>query len=325
MQNIETERNALLEVRNLSKYFKLGRKTIIKAVDNVSFCIKKGETLGLVGESGCGKTTCGRTCIGLYEKTEGEVLYEGNEIERLHGTEKKKFNKKVQMIFQDPYTSLDPKMKVNGLISEGLRIHGMVKNKKEELAKVQELLHKVGLHPDYAYRYIQDFSGGQRQRIGIARALAVEPDFLLCDEPISALDVSIQAQIMNLLMELQEKMSLTYLFIAHDLTIVKHFANQVAVMYLGKLVEIGAVDEIYNNPLHPYTKALLAAAPIPDPDLERNRTKILLLGEGRIDIAKEQCPFAPRCPYTSPKCKEKNPTIRIVDTNHEVACHLFAK
>lgn len=323
MRNVDTEKQPILEVKDLSKFFTLGKHKIIKAVDHVSFSIKRGETLGLVGESGCGKTTCGRTSIGLYEKTTGSTLYDGREIETLKGEERKAFAKKVQMIFQDPYTSLDPRMKVHRLIAEGLKIHKLSAGKREEQEQVQELLSQVGLYPDYAHRYIREFSGGQRQRIGIARALAVKPEFVLCDEPVSALDVSIQAQIMNLLMDLQDKMGLTYLFIAHDLAVVRHFCDKIAVMYLGRIVETGNVEEIYNHPLHPYTKALLSAVPIPDPDLEMNRTKILLNSEASMNISEEKCQFAPRCPYASSLCKKEIPPLQTVSPEHKVACHLY--
>lgn len=322
MQQLNSDCQPILEVKNLKKYFTV-KKSILKAVDDVSFFVKRGETLGLVGESGCGKTTCGRTSIGLIEKTSGEILFEGREISSYRGKEKKQFAKKVQMIFQDPYSSLDPKMKVGRLIGEGLRIHGMVKNKREEIELVQELLCQVGLHPDYVHRYIRDFSGGQRQRIGIARALAVEPEFLLCDEPISALDVSVQAQIMNLLRELQEDRGLTYLFIAHDLAVIKHFSNRIAVMYLGQIVEMGEAEELYKHPLHPYTKALLSAAPIPDPDIEMNRKKILLSGEDKEFGYEEQCSFASRCPYVKERCRKEKPKLREAAPGHMAACHLI--
>ena len=252
----------VLEVKNLCKYFEVGKGLTLKAVDDVSFEIAPGETLGLVGESGCGKTTCGRTCIGLYNKTSGEVLYKGKNVHELKGKEKLNFRKETQMIFQDPYASLDPRMTVADIVAEGLDIHHMTSNKKERSEKIYHYLDLVGLNKEHANRFVHEFSGGQRQRIGIARALAVEPKFLVLDEPISALDVSIQAQIVNLLIKLQKEMDLTYLFVAHDLSMVKHISDRVAVMYLGSMVEITSSEELYKNPLHPYTQALLSAIPI---------------------------------------------------------------
>ncbi|WP_028562103.1 ABC transporter ATP-binding protein [Paenibacillus pinihumi] len=266
----------LIEVVNLKQHFRLGKNNIVKAVDGISFDIYRGETLGLVGESGCGKSTTGRTIIRLYQATEGQVLYEG---ENVHGRKNrsalKKFNRKMQMIFQDPYASLNPRMKVGDIIAEGIDIHGLAKNREERTAKVHELLNKVGLHRDYAGRYPHEASGGQRQRIGIARALAVDPEFIIADEPISALDVSIQAQIVNLMKKLQRENNLTYLFIAHDLSMVKYISDRIGVMYYGKLVELAPADELYNNPLHPYTRSLLSAIPVPDPDAERARRRKL--------------------------------------------------
>ena len=271
----------VLEVKNLCKYFEVGKGLTLKAVDDVSFEIAPGETLGLVGESGCGKTTCGRTCIGLYNKTSGEVLYKGKNVHELKGKEKLNFRKETQMIFQDPYASLDPRMTVADIVAEGLDIHHMTSNKKERSEKIYHYLDLVGLNKEHANRFVHEFSGGQRQRIGIARALAVEPKFLVLDEPISALDVSIQAQIVNLLIKLQKEMDLTYLFVAHDLSMVKHISDRVAVMYLGSMVEITSSEELYKNPLHPYTQALLSAIPIPDPEVEiaREKTRIKLEGD----------------------------------------------
>ena len=271
----------VLEVKNLCKYFEVGKGLTLKAVDDVSFEIAPGETLGLVGESGCGKTTCGRTCIGLYNKTFGEVLYKGKNVHELKGKEKLNFRKETQMIFQDPYASLDPRMTVADIVAEGLDIHHMTSNKKERSEKIYHYLDLVGLNKEHANRFVHEFSGGQRQRIGIARALAVEPKFLVLDEPISALDVSIQAQIVNLLIKLQKEMDLTYLFVAHDLSMVKHISDRVAVMYLGSMVEITSSEELYKNPLHPYTQALLSAIPIPDPEVEiaREKTRIKLEGD----------------------------------------------
>ncbi len=264
----------LLEIKNLKQYFNVGKPNEVKAVDNISFDIYKGETLGLVGESGCGKSTTGRTIIRLYDATDGEVLYDGVNV---HGQkskpELKAFNRKMQMIFQDPYASLNPRMKVSDVIAEGIDIHGLAKTKKERMEKVYELLETVGLNREHANRYPHEFSGGQRQRIGIARALAVQPEFIIADEPISALDVSIQAQVVNLMKNLQKEKGLTYLFIAHDLSMVKYISDRIGVMYFGKLVELASAEELYNNPIHPYTQSLLSAIPLPDPDYERTRVR----------------------------------------------------
>lgn len=265
------EREILMEVKHLKKYFKLHSKQYLRAVDDVSFNIYKGETLGIVGESGCGKTTCGRTCIGMYGKTDGEVLYRGKDVHNLKGSEKKEFMRQAQMIFQDPYSSLDPRLKVHDIIAEGMRIHHLTCSKAEEIEEVQKLLKQVGLNPEHASRYVHEFSGGQRQRIGIARALAVNPEFLLCDEPISALDVSVQAQVVNLLIRLQKERNLTSIFIAHDLSMVKFLCDRTGVMYRGRLVEEGTTKDVFSHPEHEYTKALLAAIPVPDPREERNR------------------------------------------------------
>ncbi|MFD2215398.1 ABC transporter ATP-binding protein [Metabacillus endolithicus] len=264
----------LLEIKNLKQYFNVGKPNEVKAVDNISFDIYKGETLGLVGESGCGKSTTGRTIIRLYDATGGEVLYDGVNV---HGNKSKEelkaFNRKMQMIFQDPYASLNPRMKVSDVIAEGIDIHGLAKTKKERIDKVYELLETVGLNREHANRYPHEFSGGQRQRIGIARALAVDPDFIIADEPISALDVSIQAQVVNLMKKLQKDKGLTYLFIAHDLSMVKYISDRIGVMYFGRLVELATAEELYNNPIHPYTQSLLSAIPLPDPDYERTRVR----------------------------------------------------
>lgn len=313
----------VLEVKHLSKYFKAGKKRILKAVDDVSFAVRKGETLGLVGESGCGKTTCGRTGIGLYEKTAGETLFYGEEIATLKGKEKQEFTRRVQMIFQDPYTSLDPRMKVGRLVTEGMRIHKMLKSRQEEQEIAEELLYRVGLHPEYTNRFISEFSGGQRQRIGIARALAVQPEFVLCDEPVSALDVSVQTQIINLLMEQQEKLGLTYLFIAHNLAVVKYISDRIAVMYLGRLIEIGTVEEIYGHPAHPYTKILLSAIPIPDPDLEQKRANMQMREWETTDLYQAGCRFASRCPYATNRCRQELPKWKAIAPDHEAACHLL--
>lgn len=264
----------LVEVKNLKQYFNAGKSSEVRAIDDISFAIKKGETFGLVGESGCGKSTTGRTMIRLYDATAGQVLYDGADVHAPKSkAESRALNRKMQMIFQDPYASLNPRMKVLDIIAEGLDIHGLVKGKKERKERVIELLETVGLNREHAERYPHEFSGGQRQRIGIARALAVEPEFIIADEPISALDVSIQAQVVNLLKELQEEKGLTYLFIAHDLSMVKYISDRIGVMYFGKLVELAPADELYNNPKHPYTKSLLSAIPLPDPIYERSRVR----------------------------------------------------
>lgn len=314
----------ILQVKNLKKYFPMGKNQILKAVDDVSFEIQAGKTLGLVGESGCGKTTCGRTCTGLYAKTDGEVLFKGKDVHALRGKERKAFTKSVQTIFQDPYASLNPRMKVGSIIAEGLRIHHMLGSKSEREEKVQELLNLVGLQSEHVNRYIHEFSGGQRQRIGIARALAIEPEFLVCDEPISALDVSIQAQIVNLLKKLQMEMGLTYLFVAHDLSMVRYISDQVAVMYLGKIVELTSSEELYTHPAHPYTQALLSAVPIPDPDVESKRARIVLDGDVPSPISPPQgCRFQSRCRFASEKCREVEPNMKKIGTGHYAACHLL--
>ncbi len=268
------EREKLLEIKHLKQYFNMGKPNMVKAIDDISFDIYKGETLGLVGESGCGKSTTGRTIIRLYDATDGEVLFNG---ENVHGKKSKKqlkdFNRKMQMIFQDPYASLNPRMKVVDIIAEGIDIHGLANTKEERLERVYSLLETVGLNREHADRYPHEFSGGQRQRIGIARALAVKPEFIIADEPISALDVSIQAQVVNLLKQLQREHGLTYLFIAHDLSMVKYISDRIGVMYFGKLVELAPADELYSNPMHPYTQSLLSAIPLPDPEIERNRQR----------------------------------------------------
>lgn len=318
-----SENNTLVDVKNLKKYFKVGRKSILKAVDNVSFSIAKGETLGLVGESGCGKTTCGRTVIGLYPATDGKVLYNGTEIHSLTGNDKKAFTRKAQIIFQDPYASLNPRMTVGNIIGEGIEIHNLYSN-QEKVNRIYELLEMVGLNKEHASRFPHEFSGGQRQRIGIARALAIEPEFIVCDEPISALDVSIQAQIVNLLIKLQKEMKLTYLFIAHDLSMVKHISDRVGVMYLGTLVETTTSTELYANPLHPYTQALLSAIPIPDPKIASEKKRIMLEGEVPSPInPKPGCRFVHRCRYAKPICSEQAPELKKIGENHFVACYLY--
>lgn len=270
------QKQKLIEVKNLKQYFKVGKGQVVKAVDDVSFDIYKGETLGLVGESGCGKSTTGRTIIGLYEATGGEVLFNGLSVHRKKSAkEAKELKRKMQMIFQDPYASLNPRMTVADIIAEGIDIHGLASSKEERMNRVYELLETVGLNREHANRYPHEFSGGQRQRIGIARALAVEPEFIIADEPISALDVSIQAQVVNLMKKLQREKGLTYLFIAHDLSMVKYISDRIGVMYFGKMVELAEAEELYRNPIHPYTKSLLSAIPHPDPDTERTRKRII--------------------------------------------------
>ncbi|MGL4773649.1 MAG: ABC transporter ATP-binding protein [Clostridium sp.] len=315
---------ALLEVKNLKKYFNVGGKRILKAVDDVSFYLEEGETLGLVGESGCGKTTCGRTVVGMYSKTDGTVLYNGKDVHKLNRKEKIEFTKEVQVIFQDPYASLDPRMTVGDIVAEGIDIHHLCKTPEERTARIQELLNLVGLNEEHANRFVHEFSGGQRQRIGIARALAVNPKFILCDEPLSALDVSIQAQIVNLLVKLQKELGLTYLFIAHDLSLVKHISDRVAVMYLGTMVEITKSEELYDKPLHPYTKALLSAIPIADPDVEEKRERIILPGDVSSPIDPPPgCRFRGRCEYAKEECGQVAPKLKEVEPGHFVACHLY--
>ena len=313
----------ILDVSHLKKHFDLGRGRVLKAVDDVSFQIHQGETLGLVGESGCGKTTCGRTCLGMYKKTDGMVRYLDKDIHALKGAELFAFKKEAQMIFQDPYASLDPRMTVSDIVAEGLDVHRMVKNQRERTDRIYELLNMVGLNKEHANRFIHEFSGGQRQRIGIARALAMEPKFMVLDEPISALDVSIQAQVVNMLIRLQEEMGLTYLFIAHDLSMVKHISDRVGVMYLGNIVELTSSSELYSRPLHPYTQALLSAILIPDPFIEAQReaTRIRLEGEVPSPINPPAgCKFAGRCRYATARCREAQPELRDMGNGHYVAC-----
>ena len=315
------KKEVLIEVKDLKKYFKVGKNAYLKAVDGVNFKIYKGETLGLVGESGCGKTTCGKTVMGLYDATGGQVIFDGTDIHSLNKKEKKEFTKRAQIIFQDPYSSLNPRMTVGDIIGEGIDIHGLYKG-EERTNKIHELLELVGLNKEHASRFPHEFSGGQRQRIGIARALAIEPEFIVCDEPISALDVSIQAQVVNLLIELQKKKNLTYLFIAHDLSMVKHISDRVGVMYLGNMVEFAASDELYSEPLHPYTKALMSALPIPDPEEEKNKKRIPIEGEIPSPInPKPGCRFAARCRYATEACMKDTPELQEVKEGHFVACH----
>jgi oligopeptide transport system ATP-binding protein len=320
----------LLSVEQLVKHFPIMKGTIIQkqigavhAVDNVSFKIYEGETLGLVGESGCGKSTTGRAILQLHRPTSGSVWFEGKDLTKLKGEELRKMRRKMQMIFQDPYASLNPRMTVGEIIGEPLLIHGISKNKKDAEVEVQKLLKLVGLNPSYTNRYPHEFSGGQRQRIGVARALSLNPSLIICDEPISALDVSIQAQVVNLLEDLQGKFNLTYLFIAHDLSMVRHISSRVAVMYLGLIVELASRDELYNHPLHPYTQALLSAVPIPDPIAEEKRTRIILQGDVPSPVNPPSgCHFRTRCPLAASICAEVEPEFREVSPGHFVACHM---
>jgi len=317
------EKKTLIEVKNLKKYFTVGSGAILKAVDNISFAIKEGETLGLVGESGCGKSTTGRTIIRLYEATGGEVIYNGNNVHKLNKAEKKDFTKKAQMIFQDPYASLDPRMTVGDIVGEGIDIHNLYTG-KERTERIYNVLETVGLNKEHASRFPHEFSGGQRQRIGVARSLAIEPQFIVCDEPISALDVSIQAQVVNLLIKLQRDLGLTYLFIAHDLSMVKHISDRVGVMYLGTMVEMTSSVELYKNPLHPYTQALMSAIPIADPKIEKSRKRILLEGDVPSPINPPPgCRFKARCRYAKDICSQEMPEFREVAPDHFVACHII--
>lgn len=313
----------LLEVKNLKKYFKIDSKTWLKAVDDVSFGIEEGETLGLVGESGCGKSTLGRTVIGLYPPTEGSILFEGRDITHLTAKERVALTRKMQIIYQDPYACLDPRMTVADIIAEGLDIHGICKGEQRR-KRIYELLRLVGMNEEHANRFPHEFSGGQRQRIGIARALAIDPKFIICDEPISALDVSIQAQVVNLLEDLQKQLGLTYLFIAHDISMVAHISDRIAVMYLGAMAELAPSKDIMESPLHPYTKALLSAVPFADPDASRARNRIKLTGDVPSPMsAQTGCKFASRCSQCTKACREEAPTLREVRPGHFVSCHLY--
>jgi len=310
----------LLEVNNLKKYFPMKGHRTLKAVDDLSFSIARGETLGLVGESGCGKTTVGRTLIRLYEPTGGKMSFDGVDVFALPEKKMLPVRRQMQMIFQDPYSSLNPRMTVAEIISEPLEVHQIASGKAAE-DRVSELLEMVGLSKEHANRFPHEFSGGQRQRIGIARSLAVEPKFIICDEPISALDVSIQAQVINLLEELQEKLGLTYLFIAHDISMVRHTSNRIAVMYLGKLVELASSTELYKNPLHPYTQALLSAVPIADPELEASRQRIVLQGDVPSPVDPPAgCRFRSRCRMALPICAEQDPELKNFGSDHFVSC-----
>lgn len=314
----------LVEVRNLKKYFDINtgffKTKPLKAVDNVSFDINRGETLGLVGESGCGKTTVGRTLLHLYKPTSGEIIYDGNPIKTR--ADINEFRKKATMVFQDPYSSLNPRMTVSDIIAEPLDIHKMYKGEAERREKVLELMEHVGLNSEHASRYAHEFSGGQRQRIGIARSLAVNPEFIVCDEPVSALDVSIQAQVINMFGELQEKLGLTYLFIAHDLLVVRHISNRIAVMYLGKMVELCDAATIYERPMHPYSKALMSAVPMPDPKIARANVRIPLSTDIPSPLnAPSGCPFRTRCAHACERCAAEVPAFREIEKGHYVACH----
>lgn len=316
----------LVEIKNLKQYFNINvgflKTKPLKAVDDVSFTIKRGETLGLVGESGCGKTTVGRTILNLYKPTGGEIIFDGKPIKTKNDI--KEFRKKATMVFQDPYSSLDPRMTVSDIIAEPLDIHNLCKSKDERRKRVLELMDYVGLNSEHASRYAHEFSGGQRQRIGIARSLAINPEFIVCDEPVSALDVSIQAQVINMFDELQDKLGLTYLFIAHDLLVVRHISDRIAVMYLGKLVEIADAKEIYDHPQHPYSKSLLSAVPVPDPKIARENKRIALSGDIPSPLnAPSGCPFRTRCAYAKPECAQSMPELKEISSGHFAACHIL--
>ena len=318
----------LVEVKNLKEYFNINTGLFsskpLKAVDDVSFVVHKGETLGLVGESGCGKTTVGRTLLHLYKPTAGEIWFDGKQI--VTKKDILEYRQKSAMVFQDPYSSLNPRMTVADIIAEPLDVHKMCANKKERQERILDLMAKVGLNSEHANRYAHEFSGGQRQRIGIARALSMNPEFVVCDEPVSALDVSIQAQVINMFDELQEEMGLTYLFIAHDLLVVRHISDRIAVMYLGKMVEMADANEIYSHPLHPYTKCLMSAVPVPDPKVARANQRIVLSGDIPSPLnAPSGCPFRTRCPYATEACAESMPEFKEASSGHFVACHNLEK
>ena len=314
----------LIEARNLSKSFAIGggflaKKKVVRAVEDVSLQIQRGETFGLVGESGCGKSTIGRTLLRLYEPTSGQIFFEGSDITKAN---MRPYRKKMQIVFQDPYASLDPRMTVGDIVGEPLDIYHAYESKAERREKILELLNLVGLNSEHMNRYPHEFSGGQRQRVSIARSMALRPDFMVCDEPISALDVSIQAQVINMLMELQQKLNMTYLFIAHDLNVVRHISRRVGVMYLGSLVEVCDANELYKNPLHPYTQALLSAIPIPDPNVSRSRHRVVLEGEVPSPMNPPNgCKFHTRCPYARDVCREARPETIEVGQGHTCACH----
>ena len=318
----------LVEVKHLKEYFNINTGLFsskpLKAVDDVSFSIRRGETLGLVGESGCGKTTVGRTLLHLYEPTDGEIWFDGKQI--VTKKDILEYRKKSAMVFQDPYSSLNPRMTVADIIGEPLDVHKMYNSPAERKERILELMGQVGLNSEHANRYAHEFSGGQRQRIGIARALAMKPQFVVCDEPVSALDVSIQAQVINMFDELQDKMGLTYLFIAHDLLVVRHISDRIAVMYLGKMVELADAREIYDHPLHPYTRSLMSAVPLPDPKMARENKRIVLTGDIPSPLnAPSGCPFRTRCPYASEVCAQSMPEFKDVGGGHFVACHNLDK
>jgi oligopeptide transport system ATP-binding protein len=324
-----SENNVILKIRNLKMHFPIQRGLLIKrivgyvyAVDGISFDVHEGETLGLVGESGSGKTTAGRTILQLYRPTEGEVVFAGNDLTQTKGEELRLLRPRMQMIFQDPYASLNPRMNVGEIISEPLSIHTDM-NRAQRMERVHQLLEMVGLNPKFDRRYPHEFSGGQRQRIGVARAMALNPEFIICDEPISALDVSVQAQVVNLLEDLQEQLGLTYLFIAHDLSMVRHISNRVAVMYLGKIMEIASREDLYDSPMHPYTQALLSSVPVPDPIIEAQRKRIILEGDVPSPVEPPPgCVFHTRCPLAIDICREEVPEFREVMHGRHVACHL---
>ena len=327
MAPVDSEGAPLIEVRHLKQYFPINvgmfRTKPLKAVDDVSFTIRRGETLGLVGESGCGKTTVGRTLLHLYEPTGGEILYNGQPVKTKKDIEE--FRKKATMVFQDPYSSLNPRMTVSDIIGEPLDIHKRYAGQARE-KRILELMQKVGLNSEHAARYAHEFSGGQRQRIGIARALALNPDFIVCDEPVSALDVSIQAQVVNMFDEFQDQLGLTYLFIAHDILVVRHISDRIAVMYLGKMVELADAAEIYDRPLHPYTKSLMSAVPQPDPRTARANKRIVLTGDIPSPLnAPSGCPFRTRCPHAAPQCGSSMPEFKEVSRGHFCACHRTAE
>ena len=318
----------LVEVKHLKEYFNINTGMFsskpLKAVDDVSFSIRQGETLGLVGESGCGKTTVGRTLLHLYKPTDGEIWFDGKQI--VTKKDIAEYRQKTAMVFQDPYSSLNPRMTVADIIGEPLDVHKMYGSEKERKERILELMSQVGLNSEHANRYAHEFSGGQRQRIGIARALAMKPQFVVCDEPVSALDVSIQAQVINMFDELQDKMGLTYLFIAHDLLVVRHISDRIAVMYLGKMVELADSHEIYDHPLHPYTRSLMSAVPLPDPKMARENKRIVLTGDIPSPLnAPSGCPFRTRCPYASDICAQSMPEFKDVGGGHFVACHNLDK
>ncbi len=312
-----------LEVVNLKRYFRLGRNRVLKAVDDVSFKVQKGEVLGIVGESGCGKTTIGRTIARLYEPTAGKIIFDGNDITDTEESNLLWFRKKLQMVFQDPYASLDPRMTVGEIIGEPIDVHRLYAG-RDRIDRIHHLLRMVGLDPEHANRFPHEFSGGQRQRIGIARALAVDPEFIIADEPISSLDVSIQAQVVNLLTKFQEERDLSFIFIAHDLSMVRHISHRVGVMYVGKMVEIAPSEGIYRSPLNPYTQALMAANPIPDPEIEAGRKRSDLPGEVPSPINPPPgCRFAGRCPRAMERCKAEDPVLKEVESGHWVSCFLY--